>query len=293
MRFAWVQDLDIMSAAGGAQLTDRAHFIEGIRGGHDLLLYTPQSGLTFPSRLDGIIISNAGSFPAKDIMELHDRGKPVIWFLHDYWPICKYRLFYPMRDSCKSCYLVKRWEPVLKRASLIIWLSSLHRESWLWLCPELKGVPYHLAPSPVDPMEFRDLGIPRSGVIAVESLHEFKGRDHVIQWATDHPEVNITCLGGNPIPRIDLPPNLKDMGSQPNESMNNLYNRHESLLHLPQSPSPFDRTVAEAYLAGCKIIGNELIGALSYSWFKSRDEVANHCQDSSGDFWQAVEEVFS
>jgi len=49
--------------------------------------------------------------------------------------------------------------------------------------------------------------------------------------------------------------------------------------------------VAEAYLAGCEIIGNKLIGALSHSWFKSRKEVEEHCGNSSKLFWEKIEEA--
>ncbi|GAI75113.1 unnamed protein product, partial [marine sediment metagenome] len=38
----WIQDLDFMSQDGGAQHTDRAHFIEGARRGHDMNILTPQ-----------------------------------------------------------------------------------------------------------------------------------------------------------------------------------------------------------------------------------------------------------
>ena len=135
--------------------------------------------------------------------------------------------------------------------------------------------------------------MPRSGAVAVESLHAFKGRDQIIQWAEDHPDVSIDLVGGNPEPEIPLPSNCKDVGLVPSNKMNWMYNHYEVFLHLPQNPSPFDRTVVEAYLAGCKVIGNRLIGALSYDWFKSREEVVNHCGFSSKMLWQQLEEVLT
>jgi len=289
MRLAFIQDLDIFSIGGGAQLTDRTHFTEGLKRGHDIELVTPSSGGVVP-KVDGIIVSNASAFPASNLMGMSELGIPIIWFIHDYFPICKYRLFYPMGNSCKSCYLKERWLPVLKLARLIIWLSPLHRESWLWLYPELEDIPYHLAPSPVSADLFYDLHLERKeGVISVEGLHPFKGRDYILRWIEDHPEVKVTIIGGNPDPLGSLPPNCRSIGVVPNVDMNEVYNQHEALLHLPQSPSPFDRTVAEAFLAGCKIIGNKNIGALSYDWFISCESVAEHCKNSPKEFWEVIE----
>lgn len=289
MKLSWVQDLDIMVSGGGAQLTDRAHVIEGIRRNHEIELCLPQTGV--PTNKP-VIVSNAVSFDIRVFQELQKQGVPYIWFAHDYYPICLYRLFYPMRDTCQSCYLKERWLPILQGAKLIIWLSPLHRDSWLWLYPELAAVPYHLSPSPVPVDDFYNLNLKRHGVIAVEGLHPFKGRKHILAWADQHPDVAIRCVGGNPVDDF-LPANITVLGQVPYEQMLHLYNEHEALLHLPQSPSPFDRTVVEAFLSGCKIIGNCNIGALSYDWFKDKPAVVYHCKASPRLFWEKIEEVLS
>jgi len=293
MKILYAQDFDFMTHPGGAQLTDRAHYLEGVRRGHDLVVWNPMSEVNDNDLTPGvgIIASNPAFLPADAFQLMLDKGIPYVWFLHDYLPICKYRLFYPLRESCKSCYLKERWLPYLLGAKMIIWLSPLHRNSWLVTCPELEEMPYHLSPSPVNPDSFYDMKVERSGVIAVESLHPFKGRDQVLKWAEEYPEVQINFVGGNPGPQIPLPPNCKDIGLVPANKMNEVYNQHEIFLHLPQNPSPFDRTVAEAYLAGCRVIGNELIGALSYSWFISREQVRVNCMASSKLFWNEIEGV--
>ena len=286
MRVAYIQDLDVFSQEGGAQQTDRTHFKEGIKRGHDIEMLVPGKQL---SRGDVAIVSNAVSFP----LEFFNTLGTYIWFAHDYFPICKYRLFYPMAQECGSCYLKERWLPILLKSKMVIWLSPLHRDSWLSLYPELKDIPYHLSPSPVDPGLFNDLRssvFPRKGILSVESLAPFKGRDYVVKWAAEHPEEHITFIGGADY-NLPLPENCEVVGYVPNSMMNEVYNRHEAFLHLPQSPSPFDRTCAEAYLAGCRIIGNDLIGALSYPWFKSREEVADHLRRSPTELWEAIEEV--
>jgi len=288
MKFSFLQDLDPMTNGGGAQLTDRAMVVEGIRRGHDVELCLPHTGVL---TTNPVIVSNATSFSIQTFQELHKREVPYVWFLHDYWPACKYRLFYPMRQSCQSCYLKERWLPILKGAKLIVWLAPLHRDSWLWLYPELQDTPYLVTPSPV-PDTFCGLGNPRSGVVVVEGLHPFKGRRHIIRWAEQHPDVPITVVGGNP-GGGPLPRNIGQVYDQvPYDQMVQVYNQAEALLHLPSSPTPFDRIVAEALMSGCKVIGNSLIGALSYEWFKDRPAVVHYCHESSRVFWEKIEEVF-
>lgn len=295
MKIIFAQDFDFISHSGGAQLTDRAHFLEGIRRGHDIQLWTPSNQFYQHDFTPGtkFIASNPIFLGTDTFQVLLDKKIAYVWLFHDYSPLCKYRLLYPMQAKCRSCYLKERWLPYLMAAKMLIWLSPLHRESWLRVCPELEPLPYHLAPAPVDPDQFFDMKLERSGAVAVESLYPFKGREKVLKWAEAHPEVEISFVGGNPEPHVPLLPNCRDVGIIPSGKMNEVYNRSEIFLHLPQNPMPFDRTVAEAYLAGCKIIGNQLIGALSYSWFTSRELVAEECRKSSQDLWQALEEVFS
>lgn len=292
MKFSFIQDMDFMSQGGGAQNTDRAHFVEGIRKGHDMAIVTPQADIGALRKSDAVIVSNMmASFGPDLFHELIQRDIPSIWFFHDYQPVCKYRLFYPMLDKCKNCHRKPTWLPILLAAHFLIWLSPLHRESWLWACPELEGKLYALVPSPVNPKDFYDMGLRRNGVVCLSSLFPFKGRDNVLRWAEEHPDETLTCISSNPMPEKPLPPNCRDIGDQSYWALNEIYNQHQAFLHLPGTPQPFDRAVAESYLAGCQIIGNPLIGALSYDWFTSREEVAEHCGNSPKLFWEKIEEV--
>lgn len=294
MNFIWIQDFDIVTSQGGAQLTDRSHFLEGVRRGHQMELLTPATGVSpvFTDAKKGatVIASNPVFLNVDVFNKFIEKDIPFIYFFHDYHPLCKYRLFYPMSGQCRhECYLKERWLPILLHAKMLVWLSPLHRQAWLWACPELEHLPYAIIPSPVDPTQFYPMGLDREGVIAVQSLHEFKGRELVLKWVEEHPEVRVTMVGGNPFPQIPLPANCTYHEWVPQEQLNELYNRHKALLHLPMNPMPYDRTAAEAYLAGCDIIGNDLIGALSFDWWHDRDTVRKHSISSSTDFWMAVE----
>lgn len=291
MKFIWLQDFNIMTQGGGAQMTDQAHFLEGVKRGHEMTLWTVETGILDGDFPGSTVIASNPTFCNPDVFaHFQNRGIPFIYFFHDYWPLCKIRLFYPMLEKCRTtCYMKDRWLETLRRARMLVWLSPLHREAWLWACPELADVPYVMAPSPVDPEKFYPLKLERKGVIAVESLLEFKGRDRVLDWVKEHPDTPVTFIGGNDKPHERLPENCTYYDFVPQHQLNELYNKHTALLHLPMNPMPYDRTVAEAYLAGCEIIGNDLIGALSWGWFKDRQQVAVMSKQSSGNFWDQIE----
>jgi hypothetical protein len=291
MKFGWVQDMDIFCYGGGAQLTDLGHFKEGLKRGHDIYQVIPNSDANVLLSTDAVIISNCTAFPPGFFQQLVERNKKLIWFFHDYF--CKYRLYFPMLEKCHTCYLRERWLPIFNKSTLFIWLAPLHRDSWLWTYPELQEKPYALVPSAIDTKQFYDLKQQRKGVLSSNTLFGFKGRTNVIRWAAEHPDVQVTFIGGNERPEIALPENCLVLGQQSHFAMNELFNQFEFLLHLPNTPQPFERVIAEAYLAGCNIIGNHLIGALSYDWFTSREMVAEHVQNSPKLFWERIEGALS
>lgn len=286
MKVCWIQDIDPFVDPGGAQQTDRAHIVHALRQGYEVEVMLPGHDPSMAESAGLVIVSNATMFPIK---LFQDMKKPYIFFFHDYWPACKVRLYYPMLEKCKSCPSRPGWLPVLKGAKLLVWLSPLHRESWLFSYPELEDRSHALVPSPVSPDRFYNMGLERHGAIAVNSGIDFKGRDRFFEWANEHPETPITLIG----PGADkMPGNIKVIGAVPPEKMNEIYNRHEVFVHQPVSPSPFDRTVAEAFLAGCRVVGNELVGALSWPFFRQgREAVVEALRCSSTRFWQAIEEV--
>jgi len=287
VKLLWFQDLDPMVSAGGAQLNDRAIIQLGYQLGLDIQIVVPESGPPSLDDVGAVIISNATRFPVGMYQELQDKGAPYIFFFHDYWPMCKWRLFYSQEEKCKTCFLKERWLPIIQEAALLIWLSPLHRQAWLWSYPELRRHRYALVPSAIDPGQFHDLGLDRKGTVAVDSGLAFKGSSMFLEWAEAHPEEPITLAG--PVEGLVLPPNVTAIGMVPYQQMNQLYNRHQTFLHLPTTAQPFDRTVAEAYLASCRVTGNKNVGALSWPFFKKGPAaVAEAVGSAPLTFWKAV-----
>ena len=92
----------------------------------------------------------------------------------------------------------------------------------------------------------------------------------------------------------ELPPNVTRIEHVPYTKMNELYNKHQMFVHLPVNPMPFDRTVAEASLAGCHVIGNKLVGALSWLEFsQGREAIKQLLSESSSNFWRSIESCVS
>lgn len=286
MKVAWIQDLNPWTELGGAQQTDKTHILSGIKKEHEIEIMLPGQDTSLLKWADTTIVSNASAFPIQMFREMK---KPYVFFLHDYWALCKWRLYYPMLEKCKDCHIKPNWLPILQGSSLIIWLSPLHRESWLFTYPELVSHPFALVPSPVSPDLFFDMNTERKGAIAVSSGLVFKGRERFVEWAEKNSETEITLLGPS---EGDLPANVKVINFVPQAEMNALYNKHKIFVHLPTTPMPFDRSVAEAYLAGCRVIGNKNIGALSWDQFwQGRAEVEKMLRLSPGQFWDVVESV--
>lgn len=289
MKLAFLQDLPL-DAGGGAQSTDRTMVLEGVRRGHDIQVIAPNINLdALNASYDLAIISNCRSFNIAEVSKsLRERKIPWVLFHHDYMQ-CKWRLYYPLEEKCRTCFLRERWLPVFREAILNVWLSPLHRRTALFSYPELRDRPYALVPSPVSPTEFYPMDLPRVGAVAVNAALDFKGRRLFVEWAKAHPDTPITLVGQEPDEDFDAPSNVKFVGPVPQHAMNAVYNAHETFLHLPDHRMPFDRTVAEAYLAGCHIVGNANVGALSWPFFKQgREAVVQAMLESPKRFWTAV-----
>ena len=155
--------------------------------------------------------------------------------------------------------------------------------------PERADRRHAIIPSPVKPGEFFPMGKKRDGIMAVNALQAFKGRQNFLDWCAARPHIPVHVVGEEP--QDGLPPNVTCLGRIRPEEMNSLYNDHEAVLMLPANPMPFERVAAEALLAGCQLITNELVGATSYPWFQSREEVAKHCGEAPLRFWEHLESL--
>ena len=139
--------------------------------------------------------------------------------------------------------LIKFTRRLMVEATSLVLGSPLHQSEFeKFIGHDLKNV--YLYPREVD----ADLFTNQNGVRDIEYLYTgsfnlYKGVDIITR---EYPNIQIV----SDVAHKDLP---------------SLYNRAKNFVHKPRCKESFCRTVAEASLCGCNIIGNDNIGALSYN----------------------------
>lgn len=258
----------------------------GIHRDHDMVLVTPDNMNTVTVQDDDLIIfSNIRRFDLKRLATLNN---PSVMFHHDTW--CKYRLFYPRIPSkcLVRCPVKEDWANLFKKVKLHIFLSPLHYEIHREVFGDIVE-PHINVPSPLADQAFKDLRLQRNDYCNVSGLNPFKGREPLLQWAKEHSDQRLSILGQNP-DKVELPPNVRSLPPVPAGKMNDFYNAFKDFIHLPDRVDPFCRSIAEAYLAGCRITGNKNIGALSWPFFKEgRAIVERELLTAPNRFWEAIE----
>lgn len=290
MKIAWIQDINPFTAIGGAQLTDLAHIKYGFGLGYDIDIITPQEMTTRRATSDVIVISNCMNFTKEFILHI-TKEMPYVMFHHDY-NFCNHRLFFPLDDKCKCSVNKSFWSEIIGKAKLNIFLSPLHREMYYRMfTPEVVN-PSACIPSAINTELFKKdetVQTKSNTVLGIHCLLPFKGRYNIYNYMKEHPELFFTFVGNQQEVNAS---NCKYIQYLPNEDLPKLYSEHEYFIHLPSTPQPFERTVAEAYLCGCKIIKNDLVGAFSYPWdFNNREEVRKILSQASVGFWEEIEKV--
>lgn len=294
MRVAWLQDMDIFAAGGGAEKSDRAVFEEGLRRGHKMDLRAPSAG---PGEADLYVVSNCATWDSRILFGwLAD--KPYVAYLHDYVPLCRYRLFYP-GALCATHPYAAQAKALVTRSLLNVFLSPLHRDAWARAVPEVLERQIHLHPSsiPTDAYAPPEAESRAPFVLGVGCLVPYKGRDRVLEYAVAHGDTQFVFAGGADLSRGDgtkwvMPPNARHLGRVPEGNLIELYRQASAFIHLPDAPQPFERTAAEAKLCGVRrFIVNGLVGARSYpEWSLPRDAYASWISGAAARWWDRVEQ---
>lgn len=302
MRVAWVQDLNIFTRGGGAQRTDREIVKHGIRKGHEIDLITPENfSQAFGAKYDLVVFSNIHMLMNMDsnrMLMLAEEFPHVMWH-HDYF--CRYRLFFPMKPKCSRCVYLPSWRRLYNTSVLNLFMSPLHFKAWASVVPELANHAYAFVPSAINPKEYkpgRVVDQEPNTVIGVNCLLPFKGRDNVIRYAEEHPELRFTFVGAKEGNLKLAVHNCRYVGLKTRQELVQLYASHEYFIHLPNTPQPSERTPAEFILANPegKLIVNDLVGLLSYpnvirNGKVNREQIIKLVSTSSERFWNEIEKV--
>lgn len=296
MNVTWIADYNFLATlAGGAEMSDREAFLYGLRKEHNnMQLINPESAKSLSiENTDLFVVSNAVRFNLQQLMNTVTK-KPCIMYLHDYFPLCSYRLFYPMQEKCKKCKNIGNAKQLLLNSVLNIFLSPLHFDAWCFAIPELKDHPHHIHPSPVNLDLFKPMPDvkrnPKAGLVV--SPAAFKGVKNTMGYCEKHPEITFTVVGGQP-QKVKMPKNCAYVGSIPTPKMPSMFAQASYYVELPSTPQPYNRTILEARLMEVPhLIVNKNLGAVSYPWFnKDIKTVRKHISEAVPKWWKAVEEV--
>lgn len=293
MKIGWLQDQDPLLKSGGAQLNDAGMIEFGMKErGADIDIITPQNAVFKQDEAyDLLIFSNCVSFPESFMKEITQKY-PYVIFHHDYF-FCKFRLFFPGKESCKECFRVPFWREFMSKAMKNIFLSPLHRRMHEIVFDKKDLGAVVTIPSCVD-LDFwkpnDKVNKKRNTVLSVHGLAPFKGRYVINDYITEHPELHFTFVGEG----VQLQhKNVTYLGDVTRAKLRDLYWMNEYVMLLTETAQPFERVAAEALLCGNKILYNENIGFFSYAWdYKNREEVKKYLSQAPAGFWDEIYELF-
>lgn len=276
-KILWLADFFVQDVpAGGAEITDSYVILAGKDLGYDIRTITPNRiRSTDMSWCDIVVFSNNFNFP-ESVRRRIMIEKPYIVYSH---------------DSGRWSYIAKKHPDFFQKAILNIFLSPLHRDQF---SKYIKGLNNILCIPPYIPLYFYDRGYKRNGkILYAGNMHEGKGLFEIIEFAKEKPNISLDFYyhrGSETI--INTLKRLKNCNLQgyiPKEEIWEKYNEYTYFMHIPQCSEAFGRAVAEAYLCGCKVIGNNRLGVFSYEWdYKALRENTLYADKL---FWISIEKM--
>jgi glycosyltransferase involved in cell wall biosynthesis len=169
-------------------------------------------------------------------------------------------------------------------AKINMFASPLHSKEFKNFLNLDKEVSTFIYPREIDTSVFVNTNRNRDiEYLSVGAINYWKGTDVVID-KYKHRQLCIAGYGDS------LPSGVVNLGRVPHSLLPEIYNRAKNFVHLPRWKEPFGRTVAEASLCGCNIIGNENIGALSCAGDLSSPDFY---KESRSSFIKMIKEKFT
>jgi len=296
LNILWLQDYNfLLESGGGAEISDGIIFAYGLTQlEHHIELMTPKNIQTENiESYDVVVVSNVTQFDKKILFNIMSRAKQVVFYAHDYFDHCKWRLYKNNRETCRTtCPRLRDfgrefWSYVDKA----VWLSPKHRESYLFSMPELESYPHLLMPSPIDITQFdikeKIKRIPNT--VIGNNILPFKGAKEVLKYCRAHQEYTFNFIGGEPENVSDFPSNVNFVGRVNHKDVPRLLMSHQYAIALPTTVQPFERFPIEAALAGCELIINDNVGCSSYPWFQDYEQMKKEVWTAPKKFWKFIE----
>lgn len=261
MRIGWIKD--IRGYEGGAEL--EAAYLEETAPDWAEIVFCPADNIA--TDVDAYVIHNCMNYSGGLVATLEKQNKPVIKRVYDVWQAGNHDL--------------RNW--LLTQSAAVIFSSYPHFELFGW---PVKA-PKYIIPAALNLQPFiaaRDDSKEREGVIWLGRLERGKGLENVSAWA-DENGLEVDVYGyGSLQNQISKP--LNYIGEVDYCDVPELLASYEKFVFLPDAFEPFSRTTVEAWAAGCEMVVNGNVGAVS--WIQV-DSVG--VMQGAAMFWDIVEQI--
>lgn len=190
-----------------------------------------------------------------------------------------------MRDWSHQCFAQ---QPMVRRlyeqSALNVYLSPLHRRITESLLGSHRMPPSYILNPMIDTRQFVNEGRTRDiEYLFVGVVGEAKG---LAAMREQYRHTDIHLIGRcAPGVKVDFG---RYLGHMSYDEVPRYMNRAKNFVFLPRWPEPQGRVVAEAALCGCRIIGNENVGALSFEMDLANPQSYQGVEDA---FWTRLEEL--
>jgi hypothetical protein len=244
-RVGWLADK--AGYVGGAELTTAEHRAAAPEGVE--IVDCPPGAVV--KGLDAYVIENCVLYTPKD---LERTSGLVVKYWHDVGP----HVQPGVREWLDECALNVCCSPVQA---------------------EYMGLKPRCIPPPLDLARFEqaaaEVNGSRNGAVSVGQWRNYGKAPHrAAEWAEAHGGIDFFGTG------VFAPRGSKEVAY---DDMPALLARYETFVHLPIVIEPFGRLVAEAHAAGCRVVTNNLVGALY--WITEKPDALYTAGD---DFWRTV-----
>ncbi|WP_250433084.1 glycosyltransferase family 9 protein [Hanstruepera flava] len=124
-------------------------------------------------------------------------------------------------------------------------------------------------------------------------LNYLKGGKAYLAYAEEHPEIEFPVYGRNRLSQ-EIPKNVTFYKPISNKKVLEILGKTKTFICQPVWPEPSGRLAAEAFLSGCNIIANDLIGTFSFDFYPGNKEKAiKDMKQALVDFWVFIERIIN
>jgi hypothetical protein len=269
LKVAWVQDYH---KDGGAEISNVTVVSVGTLLGFDIVAVTPENfSRSVLQEADAVVLNNMFEFTDPQFQEIlrhiYLSKQPVVKYEHDH------------REITLRPQIAKR---LFDRLDLSVFISPKQQEDHAVALENKLGKKSIVLPLAIDIKKFTNLRNQREEKSCLIPSAK-KCAEQAKKFISENPDYHYTCigadLGGIFLPEVDP------------EKMAELYNRFETVLHVPDKRGGGERVLFEAVLCGCKVVTND--NAYHKSWEKEWDwtdpsMLAFQLRKAPYAFWRAI-----